>query len=379
MQAFDSIVDAVGNTPLVRIVKHEDGCPARLFAKLEFMNPGGSVKDRLAKYLVSSMERDGTLTQDSILVENSSGNTGAAMSMVAAVRGLRCVVTIPDKMSREKIARMRAFGTEVVVAPTAVDANDPRSYYSVARKLAKEIPNAIYPDQYNNPLNALAHYESTGPEIWEQTGGAIDAFVCGIGTGGTISGVGRYLKQKNPAVQVIGVDPIGSGFHDYFHHERMSKPRIYDVEGIGEDYLVKAVDFSVIDDIVQVDDAESFIAARKLVREEGILCGGSSGMHCAPHCGSRRASLAGTSSCCYRTPATCTSARSWTMSGCGHMGIKLSLGPPYCRATSRRTRPNEGKHYHSADGVRRRHAWRAGLARDRSNTKRPGLWRIPLY
>lgn len=277
MQVFDSIVDAIGNTPLVRIVKGDDRCPARLFAKLEFMNPGGSVKDRLAKYLVSQMAQDGTLTQDSVLVENSSGNTGAALSMVAAVRGLKCVVTIPDKMSREKVARMRAFGTEVVVAPTAVDAGDPRSYYSVARRLASEIPNAIYPDQYNNPLNAQAHYESTGPELWEQTGGAINAFVCGIGTGGTISGVGRYLKEKDPAVQVIGVDPIGSVFHDYFHQKTMVEPRIYDVEGIGEDYLVKAVDFSVIDDIVQVNDAESFAAARRLVREEGILCGGSSG------------------------------------------------------------------------------------------------------
>jgi cystathionine beta-synthase len=277
LKAFDSVMDAIGNTPLVRIRKHDDCCPAQLYAKLEFMNPGGSVKDRLAKYLVSRMERDGTLTENSVLVENSSGNTGAAMSMVAAVKGLRCVVTIPDKMSREKISRMRAFGTEVVIAPTAVDADDPRSYYSLARQLANEIPNAIYPDQYNNPLNALAHYESTGPEIWEQTGGAIDAFVCGIGTGGTISGVGRYLKERKPAVQVIGVDPIGSVFHDYFHHKRMSKPHVYDVEGIGEDYLVKAVDFSVIDDIVQVNDVESFAAARNLVREEGILCGGSSG------------------------------------------------------------------------------------------------------
>ncbi|TGP39544.1 cysteine synthase family protein [bacterium M00.F.Ca.ET.228.01.1.1] len=277
MKASDSVIDIIGNTPLVRIRKHDDCCPARLYAKLEFMNPGGSVKDRLAKYLVSRMERDGSLTADSVLVENSSGNTGAALSMVAAVRGLRCVVTIPDKMSREKIARMRAFGTEVVIAPTAVDADDPRSYYSLARQLANEIPNAVYPDQYNNPLNALAHYESTGPEIWEQTGGAIDAFVCGIGTGGTISGVGRYLKEQNPRVQVIGVDPIGSVFHDYFHYKQMSKPHVYDVEGIGEDYLVKAVDFTVIDDIVQVNDAESFAAARRLVREEGILCGGSSG------------------------------------------------------------------------------------------------------
>jgi len=241
------------------------------------MNPGGSVKDRLVKYLVTQMERDGLLTRDTVFVENSSGNTGAALSMVAATRGLRCVITIPDKMSRAKISRMQAFGTEVVVAPTAVDADDPRSYYSVARHLSENISGAIYPDQYNNPLNARAHYESTGPEIWEQTGGAIDAFVCGIGTGGTISGVGRFLKEKNPAIQVIGADPIGSVFYDYFHHGRLPTPHVYQVEGIGEDYLVKAVDFGVIDDIVQVDDAGSFAAARQLVREEGILCGGSSG------------------------------------------------------------------------------------------------------
>jgi cystathionine beta-synthase len=277
MQAVESIVDAIGNTPLVRILKQNGQCPARLFAKLEFMNPGGSVKDRLVKYLVAQMELDGSLTQESVLVENSSGNTGAAMSMVAAARGLRCVITIPDKMSREKISRMRAYGTEVVMAPTAVDADDARSYYSVARRLAEEISGAIYPDQYNNPLNAQAHYESTGPEIWEQTEGAIDAFVCGIGTGGTISGVGRYLKEKNPNIRVIGADPIGSVFYDYFHHGKLPKPHVYQVEGIGEDYLVKAVDFSVIDDIVQVDDAGSFAAARRMVREEGILCGGSSG------------------------------------------------------------------------------------------------------
>jgi cystathionine beta-synthase len=277
MKVCESVMDAIGNTPLVRVAKREQACRANIFAKLEFMNPGGSVKDRLVKYLVSQMEQDGSLTQRSVLVENSSGNTGAALSMAAAARGLRCVITIPDKMSREKISRMRAFGTEVVVAPTDVDADDARSYYSVARSLASDIPQAIYPDQYNNPLNAQAHYESTGPEIWEQTGGAIDAFVCGIGTGGTISGVGRFLKEKNPAIEVIGADPVGSVFHEYFHHGRLPKPHVYQVEGIGEDYLVKAVDFSVIDDIVQVNDRESFAAARRLVREDGIFCGGSSG------------------------------------------------------------------------------------------------------
>jgi len=277
MKTCESVMDAVGNTPLVRVAWRGGCCPANIFAKLEFMNPGGSVKDRLVKYLLSRLGEDGSLTRDSVLVENSSGNTGAAMSMAAAARGLRCVITIPDKMSREKISRMRAFGTEVVVAPTDVEPDDARSYYSIARGLASRIPGAIYPDQYNNPLNAQAHYESTGPEIWAQTGGAIDAFVCGIGTGGTISGVGRFLKEKNPAIEIIGADPVGSVFHDFFHHGRRSRPHVYQVEGIGEDYLVKALDFSVIDDIVQVGDSESFAAARRLVREHGIFCGGSSG------------------------------------------------------------------------------------------------------
>jgi len=277
MKACETVLDAVGNTPLVRLHRVSANCPANLYAKLEFLNPGGSVKDRLVKYLISQMKECGDLRSDSVLVENSSGNTGAALSMAAAIHGLRCIVTIPDKMSAEKISRLKAFGTEVMIAPTAVAAEDPRSYYSVAKRLAATTPNAIYPDQYNNPLNAQAHYESTGPEIWDQCEGEIDVFVCGIGTGGTISGVGRYLKAKNRLIQVIGADPIGSVFYDYFHRKQMCTPHTYKVEGIGEDYLVKAVDFSVIDDIVQINDEESFEAARRLVREEGVLCGGSSG------------------------------------------------------------------------------------------------------
>lgn len=277
MNACDSVLEAIGGTPLVRLRKVSADSPARLFAKLEFMNPGGSVKDRLVKYLITHMERSRELTAETVLVENSSGNTGAALSMAAAVYGLRCVVTIPDKMSAEKISRLKAYGTEVVVAPTAVAPEDPRSYYSVARQIAQTVPNAIYPDQYNNPLNAQAHYESTGPEIWEQSEGKVDVVVCGIGTGGTITGVGRYLKEQNPDVQIIGADPVGSVFYDYFHRKTLSSPHTYKVEGIGEDYLVKAVDFDLIDDIVRVTDEESFAAARRMVREEGILCGGSSG------------------------------------------------------------------------------------------------------
>lgn len=278
MKALKSVLDAVGNTPIVQLQKVLPAPgSATIFAKLEYLNPGGSIKDRMVKFLLEEMDSAGSLNARSVLVENSSGNTGAALSMAAAARGLRCIVTIPDKMSGEKIARMRAFGTEVVVAPTAVEADDPRSYYSMARDIAERTPDSIYPDQYNNPLNAEAHYRTTGPELWEQTEGDIDVLVCGMGTGGTITGVGRYLKEKNPAIQVIGADPIGSVFHDYFHFGKMSQTSVYKVEGIGEDYLVKAIDFSVIDDIVQVNDAESFEIARRLVREEGIFCGGSSG------------------------------------------------------------------------------------------------------
>lgn len=278
MKALTSVLEAVGNTPIVHLQKVLPATGnAALFVKLEYMNPGGSIKDRMVKYLLEEMDAAGVLNNRSVLVENSSGNTGAALSMAAAARGLRCVVTIPDKMSGEKIARMRAFGTEVVVAPTAVEADDPRSYYSRARDIAEQTPDSIYPDQYNNPLNAQAHYCTTGPELWEQTEGHIDVLVCGMGTGGTITGVGRYLKEKNPAIQIIGADPIGSVFHDYFHFGKMSPTSVYKVEGIGEDYLVKAIDFDVIDDIVQVTDAESFATARRLVREEGIFCGGSSG------------------------------------------------------------------------------------------------------
>jgi len=277
MNACDSVLDAIGNTPLVQLRKVSANSPAKLFAKLEFMNPGGSVKDRLVKHLIMQMERSKALTPETVLVENSSGNTGAALSMAAAVYGLRCVVTIPDKMSAEKISRLKAYGTEVVVAPTAVAPDDPRSYYSMARQIAQTVPHAIYPDQYNNPLNAQAHYESTGPEIWAQSEGKVDVVVCGIGTGGTISGIGRYMKEQNPDVKIIGADPVGSVFYDYFHRKTMCAPHTYKVEGIGEDYLVKAIDFDVIDDIVRVTDEESFAAARRMVREEGILCGGSSG------------------------------------------------------------------------------------------------------
>lgn len=277
MQICSDILDAIGNTPLVRINKLTNGVAGNIYAKLEFMNPGGSIKDRLVKHLFEIYAKENLLNDSAVIVENSSGNTGAALSMASAVKGVRCTITIPDKMSKEKIDRMKAFGARVVVTPTNVPADSEESYYSVAKKIAAATKGAIYPDQYNNPENAWAHYHSTAPEIWEQTEGKVDIVVCGIGTGGTISGIGRFLKEKNKDIKIIGVDPEGSVFYDYFHSGQLSTPSTYKVEGIGEDYLVSALDFSVIDDIIRINDRQSFVTARRLVKEEGIFCGGSSG------------------------------------------------------------------------------------------------------
>jgi cystathionine beta-synthase len=273
----ENVLSAIGDTPLVRLNKVVGPDDATVLAKLEFMNPGGSIKDRMAIYILDKAERDGRLKPGATIVENTSGNTGVGVALVAAVRGYRCIFTMPDKMSKEKQDTLKAFGAKVVVTPTNVPAESPDSYYSTAKRIAAETPNSFYINQYHNRDNVDAHYHSTGAEIWEQTGGRLDAFVAGIGTGGTMSGAGKYLKEKRPAIKNIGVDPIGSVYHSMFHTGKMIEPHVYKVEGIGEDMMCGAMDLKVMDDVRQVDDRACFSMARRLAREEGILAGGSSG------------------------------------------------------------------------------------------------------
>ncbi|MDP2645866.1 MAG: cysteine synthase family protein [Desulfobacterales bacterium] len=271
------VLKTIGWTPLVKLNKVVKPLDANVFAKLEFFNPTGSVKDRMALFMIEHAEKKGLLKPGGTIVENSSGNTGAALAMIAAVKGYKCIITMPDKVSDEKKNLMRAFGAQVVVTPTDVPFDSPESYYSVARRIADETPDSYYPDQYNNPVNIDSHYYSTGPEIWQQMKNRVDIFIAGIGTGGTLSGAGKFLKEQNPGIKIIAVDPVGSVFYDYFKRHRLGKPHLYKVEGIGEDYLVKDVDFKLIDDIIQVSDRESFRMARRLAKEEGIFAGGSSG------------------------------------------------------------------------------------------------------
>lgn len=277
----DNVLSIVGKTPIVRLAKIARDLPPTVLAKLEFLNPGGSVKDRIGITMIEDAERRGLLKPGGTIIEGTSGNTGVGLAIAAAIKGYKCIFTMPDKMSQEKINLLRAFGAEVIITPTAVPPDDPRSYYSVAKRLAREIPNSYYPNQYDNLANPETHYRTTGPEIWEQTDGKIDVAVISMGTGGTITGIGKYLKEKNPKIRVVGVDPVGSIYTEYFRNglKMPANPyfKTYKVEGIGEDIIPKAIDFAYIDDVVQVGDRESFLTARRLCREEGLFAGGSSG------------------------------------------------------------------------------------------------------
>jgi cystathionine beta-synthase len=274
----DSVLQAVGHTPLVRLSRLARHVKPLIAGKLEFVNPGGSVKDRIALAMIEDAERRGILKPGGTIIEGTSGNTGMGLAMAAAVKGYRAIFTMPDKMSQEKIDALRALGAEVVVTPTMVPHDDPRSYHAVARRLNQEIPNSYFPNQYDNPANPQAHFETTGPEIWEQTDGRVTHVVIGVGTGGTITGVGRYLKGRNPAVKIIGVDPVGSIFHGLYKTGRQPPTNPYKVEGVGQDELPRNVDFSVMDDIYAVGDKEAFLMTRALARQEGIFAGGSSGL-----------------------------------------------------------------------------------------------------
>jgi len=274
----ESVLDTVGRTPLVRLRVLARHCPPPVLAKLEFFNPGGSVKDRIGLAMVEAAEREGKLKPGGTIVECTSGNTGLGLAMVAAVKGYRAVFCMPDKVSSEKVYLLKAFGAEVMLSPTAVAPDSPDSYYSVARRIARERPGAFLTDQYSNPANPLAHYKSTGPELWEQTAGKITHFVAGMGTGGTISGTARYLKEKNSRVQIIGADPVGSILKHYHETGQMSEARTYKIEGVGEDFIPGATDFKVIDRVVSCTDRDGLNLTRRLAREEAIFVGGSSGM-----------------------------------------------------------------------------------------------------
>ncbi len=277
MKVYNNILEAIGNTPIVKLNKITGNKVAKIYAKLEYLNPAGSIKDRIAMHIIDKAEKRGDLKSGSTIVENTSGNTGAGLAIVAAVKGYKAIFTIPDKMSNEKINFMKAFGAKVIITPTNVPAESPQSYYETAKRIHNNTENSFYVNQYHNPDNPEAHYNWTGPEIWDQMEGKIDYFVAGIGTGGTLSGVAKFLKEKNPAIKIIAVDPKGSVFYDYFKSGKLTEPDVYKLEGIGEDMLVEAMDFSVVDDMLQVNDRDGFLTCRQLARQEGIFAGGSGG------------------------------------------------------------------------------------------------------
>lgn len=277
MNVKQNIIEQIGKTPLIKLNKINRGLKPQIFAKLESANPGGSIKDRTGYWMIEDAEKKGLLKPGGTIIEATSGNTGIGLALTAAVKGYKCIFVVTDKVSQEKINYLKAFGAEVIVVPRLLEPDDPDYYVNVAKRLHKEIPNSFFAYQYSNPANPEIHYKTTGPEIWEQTEGKITHFVCGIGTGGTISGVGRFLKEKNPEIKIIGADPIGSIFKHYKETGEITKGSPYLVEGIGHDCLIENVHFQYIDEIINVSDRDSFLTARRLTREEGIFCGGSTG------------------------------------------------------------------------------------------------------
>lgn len=279
MKVCKNILDTIGNTPLVKLNKITKDLPCDVYAKVETFNPGNSIKDRMAIKMIEDAEKDGRLKPGGTIIEGTSGNTGMGLAIGAVIKGYKCIFTTTDKQSKEKVDALRAFGAEVIVCPTDVDPEDPRSYYSVSSRLVNEIPNAWKPNQYDNPSNSMAHYEQTGPEIWDQTDGKITHLVVGVGTGGTICGTGKYLKEKNPDIKILGIDTYGSVFKKYKETGIFDKNEIYPyiTEGIGEDFLPANVDFNTIDHFEKVTDKDAAVMTRRIPREEGIFVGNSAG------------------------------------------------------------------------------------------------------
>jgi len=272
-----SPVEAIGSTPLVRLNKITAELSSQVFAKFEFLNPMGSVKDRIAKYMIEKAEKNGRLKPGDLIIENSSGNTALGLALIAIQKGYRLKVIVRDSISKEKLDQLKALGIEIQMVDHTLPPESPQSYNNITPLLASQTPNCYFPDQHNNRENNEAHYYTTGPEIWEQMEGKIDYFVAGLGTGGTIGGAGKYLKEKDPEIKIIGIDPVGSVFYDYFHYGKKVNSAPYLIEGLGDEFLINCVDFSLLDDIYQITDKEAFLTTREIARREGLLVGGSSG------------------------------------------------------------------------------------------------------
>ncbi len=276
-RAYDNIIDAIGWTPLVKLNNLVNGFESEIFAKLEFLNPMGSIKDRIARYMIEKAEREGRLKRGQLIIENSSGNTALGLALVCVQKGYRLKVVVRDSLSEGKMDQLKAMGVDIHQVDHTLSPEHPDSYNNITPRLVAETPGCFFPDQHNNRDNNETHYMTTGPEIWEQMEGRIDYFVAGMGTGGTIGGIAKYLKEKDSNIKVIAVDPVGSIFHDYFYKKEMVKPAPYLVEGLGDEFIIGTVDFDNIDEVFQVSDKDSFSHARRLVREEGVMGGGSSG------------------------------------------------------------------------------------------------------